>query len=96
MLELGLGNVIAVMIVSVGFYLLFEYPFRRLLELSVLRFCSHDDLLNLTHIRRKIGLGSIRDEIGSHRSTEKDSLDSSSHTKSRKDSANQFGRQSFD
>ena len=34
-LELGLGNVVCVMVASFGLYLLFEYPFRRLIEFSL-------------------------------------------------------------
>ena len=35
-LELGLGNIVCVMIISIFLYLLFEYPFSRLIQLTLL------------------------------------------------------------
>ena len=52
-LELGLGNVVCVMAASIILYLLFEYPFKRLVDLSVAPYLSHDDVLHLHYVRRK-------------------------------------------
>ena len=53
-LELGLGNVVCVMIAAFFLYLLFEYPFRRVIELTVLKYVSHDEVYNLHHVRRMV------------------------------------------
>ena len=52
-LELGLGNVCCVMLASFMLYLMFEYPFRRLIEFSLLPFCSADEEMYLHYVRRK-------------------------------------------
>ena len=52
-LELGLGNVCCVMLASFMLYLMFEYPFRRLIEFSLLPFCSADEEMHLHYVRRK-------------------------------------------
>lgn len=54
MLELGLGNVVLVMIASLGLYLLFEYPFKRMLELTLLKSISLEESLLLAHVRRNM------------------------------------------
>lgn len=53
-LELGIGNVVLVMIVSLILYLLFEYPFKRLFELSLIKFCSFEDSFLLAYLRRNM------------------------------------------
>ena len=50
-LELGLGNVCCVMIAAIFLYLCFEYPFRRIIEFTLLPYCSHDDELHLLYVR---------------------------------------------
>lgn len=55
MLELGLGNVVCVMVASIFLYLLFEYPFKRLIDISLLPYLTHDDVLELVYVRRQIG-----------------------------------------
>ena len=52
-LELGLGNVCCVMIAAIFLYLCFEYPFRRIIEFTLLPFCSHDEELHLLYVRQK-------------------------------------------
>ena len=52
MLELGLGNVVCVMLASVFLFLLFEYPFSRLLQITLLPYFSHDDVHELVYVRR--------------------------------------------
>ena len=52
-LELGLGNVCCVMIAAFLLYLLFEFPFRRLIEYTLLPLVSHDDIYHLSHVRQK-------------------------------------------
>jgi len=54
-LELGLGNVVCVMVASIFLYLLFEYPFKRLIDISLLPYLTHDDVLELVYVRRQIG-----------------------------------------
>jgi len=64
-LELGLGNVIFVMAASLTLYLLFEWPFRNLLTLALLKKCSYEDSLHLAYLRRKLSAsGSPKDFIG--------------------------------
>ena len=53
MLELGLGNVICVMMASAVLYLLFEYPFRKVIQYTLLPYVSHDEVLQLVYVRRK-------------------------------------------
>ena len=55
-LELGLGNIVCVMVAAMMLYLMFEYPFRRLLEFTVLPYCSHDQELYLTYLRRQVNV----------------------------------------
>ena len=52
-LELGIGNVVCVMIAAFLLYLLFEFPFRRLIEHTLLPYVSHDDVYHLAYVRRK-------------------------------------------
>lgn len=51
-LELGLGNVVAVMVAGLCLYLLFEYPFRRLLELTLAPYCCTDEAMRLSYNRQ--------------------------------------------
>ena len=51
--EYGFGNTISVMIVAFSLYHVFEFPFRRLIEYSLLPFVSHDDIYHLAYVRRK-------------------------------------------
>ena len=53
-LELGIGNVICVMVAAFLLFLAFEFPFRRLIEYTLLPYVSHDDVYHLAHVRRKI------------------------------------------
>ena len=53
-IELGLGNVVAVMVASIFLYLLFEFPFKRLIQFSLLPYCSHDEVMKLHYVRRNI------------------------------------------
>ena len=55
-LELGLGNVVCVMVAAIMLYLMFEYPFKRLIEFTLLPFFSHDETLYLTYLRRQVNL----------------------------------------
>ena len=48
-LELALGNIVAVMVCGIFMYILFEYPFRRALELTILPYCSSDKAMRLHH-----------------------------------------------
>ena len=48
-LELALGNIVAVMIGGIFMYILFEYPFRRALELTLLPYCSSEKAMRLHH-----------------------------------------------
>ena len=52
-LELGLGNVVCVMVASILLYLLFEFPFKRLIQYTLLPYVSHDEVLHLVYVRRK-------------------------------------------
>ena len=52
-LELGLGNVVCVMVAAVFLYLLFEFPFKRIIDFTLLPYCSHDEVLHLNYVRRK-------------------------------------------
>lgn len=52
-LELGIGNCACVMGAAIILYLCFEYPFRRVLEFTLLPFCSHDEKLHLSYVRMK-------------------------------------------
>ena len=53
-IELGLGNVVCVMVAGIMLYLLFEFPFRRLIQFSLLPYCSHDEVMKLHYVRRNI------------------------------------------
>ena len=52
-LELGLGNVVCVMAAAIILYLCFEYPFKRLIEFTLLKYVSHDEALHLLYVRQK-------------------------------------------
>ena len=52
-LELGFGNIVCVMIAAFLLYLLFEFPFKRLIEHTLLPWVSHDDVYHLAHVRQK-------------------------------------------
>jgi len=52
-LELGLGNVVCVMVASILLYLIFEFPFKRIIDYTLLPYCSHDEVLHLVYVRRK-------------------------------------------
>ena len=42
------------MVAAIFLYLLFEYPFKRIIELTVLKYVSHDEVYNLHHVRRMV------------------------------------------
>ena len=42
------------MVAAFFLYLLFEYPFKRIIELTVLKYVSHDEVYNLHHVRMKV------------------------------------------
>lgn len=52
-LELGIGNVVCVMFASILLYLIFEYPFKRIIDFTLMPYCSHDEALHLRYLRRK-------------------------------------------
>ena len=52
-LELGLGNVVCVMAAAFLLYLMFEFPFKRLIEHHLLPLVSHDDVYHLSYVRQK-------------------------------------------
>lgn len=52
-LELGIGNVVCVMFASILLYLIFEYPFKRIIDFTLMPYCSHDETLHLRYLRRK-------------------------------------------
>ena len=52
-LELGIGNVVCVIIAAFLLYLIFEFPFRRLIEHTLLPYVSHDEIYHLAFVRRK-------------------------------------------
>lgn len=54
MLELGCGNIICVMAASIVLYIFFEYPFRRIIDFTLLPFVSHDEVLHLGFVRRQV------------------------------------------
>ncbi len=43
------------MVASIFLYLLFEYPFKRLIDLFLIPYLTHDDVHELVYVRRKIG-----------------------------------------
>lgn len=45
-LELGIGNVACILVVSVLLYLLFEWPLRRLNQIYIYPYLSHDEILH--------------------------------------------------
>ena len=53
-LELGLGNVVCVMVAGVFLYLLFEYPFKRIIDFTLLPYLSQDEAVHLLFVRRKV------------------------------------------
>ena len=42
------------MVAAFFLYLLFEYPFRRIIELTILKYVSHDEVYNLHHVRTMV------------------------------------------
>ena len=52
-LELGIGNCVCVMFAGIMLYLCFEYPFRRLIEFTLLPYCSNDEALHLNYVRMR-------------------------------------------
>lgn len=58
-LELGLGNVVCVMVAALGLYLLFEFPFKRIIDFTLLPYVSHDEVLHLHYVRRKLNAPNI-------------------------------------
>lgn len=63
-LELGCGNIICVMAASIVLYLLFEFPFKRIIDFTLLPYLSHDEALHLGHVRRKANMASKLSAIG--------------------------------
>ena len=53
-LELGIGNVVLVMAVSLALYILFEYPMRRLGEMTLLKCLKVDDDIFVAFVRRNM------------------------------------------
>lgn len=51
-LELGFGNLICVMAASIVLYIFFEFPFKRVIDFTLLPLVSHDEALHLGHVRR--------------------------------------------
>jgi len=41
------------MVASIALYLLFEFPFKRLIDYSIMPYCSQDETLHLFYVRRK-------------------------------------------
>ncbi len=43
------------MVASIFLYLLFEYPFKRLIDIFLIPYLTHDDIHELVYVRRQIG-----------------------------------------
>ena len=54
--ELGLGNVVCVMVASICLYLVFEYPFSHLIRITLMPYLSSDDVMELAFVRRLVYL----------------------------------------
>ena len=50
-LELGFGNIICVMTASIILYIMFEFPFKRIIDFTLLPHVSHDEAYHLSHVR---------------------------------------------
>ena len=62
-LELGLGNVVCVMAAAFVLYLMFEFPFKRLIEHHLLPLVSHDDVYHLAYVRQKAAAQKVQREM---------------------------------
>ena len=51
------------MVAAFFLYLLFEYPFKRIIELTVLKYVSHDEVYNLHHVRRMVNSPSSQIQV---------------------------------
>lgn len=60
-LELGLGNVVCVMVAGTFLYILFEFPFKRIIDFTLLPYFSHDEVLHLNYVRRKASSPTVND-----------------------------------
>ena len=61
-LELGFGNIICVMTASLLLYLMYEFPFKRIIDFTLLPYVSHDEVYHLGHVRRNANIGSLMTE----------------------------------
>ena len=41
------------MVASIALYLLFEFPFKRIIDYCIMPYCSQDETLHLFYVRRK-------------------------------------------
>ena len=52
-IELGIGNVCCVLLAAMFIYLAFEFPIRRIVEMSLYKHVTHDEIYHLSLVTKK-------------------------------------------